>query len=214
MILTNPEEIVDFLDEVAKKKVPSVRNRIKRGSFVTLTKYDGKRAYLIDDQKVFEKLPGFDNGLPLEPIYKIFTGKIKEREELFEAEGKSALAYELFLPFSRAVEEKVGGCLERSVLLQLTQQDERRSFYLAGRGIFPNSEGGHAFNLMEIDGKWQVVDVKQMEPKEEKYRPFIVPMTGFDLSSGELFLDDKFSDGRRLWLGRMNEIKNYIGIKL
>jgi|GEM_PF-5528764 len=214
MILTDAGKIVEFLNRVAEKEVPVVKNRLNLGSFVVLTKFDDKRAYLIDDQKVFEKLPGFDNGLPLETIYHIFTGRTKEREELFEAEGKSSLAYELFLPFSRAVEEEVGGCLERSVLLQLTQQDKRRSFYLSGRGIFPNTRGGHAFNLMEIDGKWQVVDVKQMEPKEDKFKPYVAPLTGFNLATGEIHVDPRFSDGRRYWLGRIGEVKDYLELNL
>lgn len=215
MILTEPEEIINFFYEVAKKKVPSVRSRINRGSFVILTKYDGQRAYLIDDLKVFKDLPGFnDKELPLEAIYKLFTGRIKEREELFETEGKTVPPFEKYLPFSRAVEEGVGGCLERSVLLQLTQQDERRSFYLAGRGVFPNSEGGHAFNLIEINGNWFIADVKQMEPKEDKYKPYVAPLTEFDISSGEVYVDSKLSDGRRYWLGRMGEIRERMDITL
>jgi hypothetical protein len=214
MILNNPEEIVDFLNEVAKMKIPSVKNRINRGSFVTLTKYDGQRAYLIDNSQIFKDLPGFDKELPLEAIYNLFPGRIEEREELFGIEGTTVPAFEKYLHFSRAVEKGVGGCLERSILLQLTQQDERRSFYLSGRGEFLDGEGGHAFNLVEINGNWCVVDVKQMEPKEDGYRPFVVPITKMDLSDGEIHLEEKLSDGRRLWLGRMSEIREYMRISL
>ncbi|HIH18320.1 MAG TPA: hypothetical protein HA282_01330 [Nanoarchaeota archaeon] len=213
---TSIDEMLSLLQAVSDGNFPSVRRNLSKGDLVSIHGRKTDDYWLINDPYTYQNLPGFDNGkFPLETIYQLFPGTSESRNRLFEEEaemvqedGDIPISYKV-LPYSRAIETRTGVCLERSILLQLSQQERLPIFLVKGFCDFPmgdeEKQGYHAFNIALKDGQLLLLDVKPRESKDKRYNPFIVPVEGIDIATQKVVLPQNRSDGRMYHIEYLDE---------
>ena len=204
--IADQNDIFGLLSSVSSANIPSVRGKLSKGDRVSTYGRITNDYWVIDDTFIFQMLGDFNTDeFPLEAIYRVLRGDSKIRRQIFEAEGETVITegdipldYRV-LPFSKAVERGIGVCLERSILLQLSQQVLRPSFLVNGWCKIGDVQAYHAFNVVLKDGKLLLVDVKPRESSDGSYMPYVVPIRGINLPKGEVVLSPSLSDPQKHW---------------
>ena len=90
-------------------------------------------SYKIDDVDLDRKLRNFpENVIPYSPIHRTLEPSLKRIREIFNDSSE--------VPFSRAYEARVGECLEKAILVQLSAQKFREAFLINGCLVRNNAE--------------------------------------------------------------------------
>jgi hypothetical protein len=203
--LSSIDEVFELLQSLSDGNIPSVRRKLREGDLISTAGRATKQFWLIDDLQRYKGLNNLTkNEFPLKPIYKLFPGTLESRTQLFKEEGKDmqttgdiSFSYRV-LPYSRAVEKGIGVCIERSILLQLSQQDKQPTFLVTGFCEIGNTKAYHAYNIIFKDGQLLVVDICPRKSSNGEYHPYIVPIKGIDLSEQSIVLPGNISDGRKI----------------
>lgn len=209
-IVESIDEVLGLLQAASDGNIPSVRRELKQGDLVSTYSRITDDYWFIDDPNIYKGLFNNDE-LPLVAIYELLSGPSERRRRLFETEGEVVqgegdIPFDYrFLPFSRAVETRIGVCVEKSILLQLSQQEKSVIFLTRGSCEIGDEHGGHAFNIMLQGGKLMLVDVKRRE-SGNGYDPYIVPIEGIDLVSQSVMLPRNLSEGRKYSITHLNKV--------
>lgn len=215
--ITNPDKVMYWLNFIADVKIPSVRKQLNEGDRVSIHSHYTNDFWVIDDQDIHLKLPDFQNNdFPLEAIHNLFSIGNKKRAHLFDEEGEIVYAGDIpikyrTLPFSKAIEKRIGNCLERSILFQLSQQAFGPSFFVSGWAEIGDIQDFHAFNILYGEGKLLLADVKPRDSDNGIYKKYVVPIKGIDTSNGEITLPSHLSDGRKYVITHIDEMQYLIG---
>ncbi len=209
-------DIKQYLEELAQNRPHIVQTKLERGSLVPKS---WGLSYEIDDPEIFQRLGNFPEGMvPYGQIYRALTSSMGRIWQLFDQEGIEMDGREV-LPFSRVFESKLGECLEKAVLVQLSAQKGRDSFLISGLlgeddgtrwyhgGGFSKDlnwytqrlRGGmyHGFNIVFKNGEPHLVDAQNplVEDSNGKIHPYIAPIIGIN-SAGEIQVPREWQKNR------------------
>jgi len=152
--------------------------------------------YEIDDSDIDKKLGDFPDGaIPYAAIHSAFAS--------FDDEEVSALFKgSKQVPFSKAYKSRLGLCLEKAILTQLSAQRGRDSFLINGL-ISEDSDnvvGYHSYNVVFKDKKPFLVDTQnplEKDSKERIIRPYIIPILDLVSEYREFILPNDLRNKRK-----------------
>ena len=115
-------KVKSYLEMIAEQYPKSVIKSLKQGSLVQKS---GGSSYEIDDLDLDRKLGNFPEGfMPYGPIHRALRSSFSGILALFNDS--------VVIPFSRAYAARIGECLEKAILVQLSAQRARNSFLIIG----------------------------------------------------------------------------------
>ena len=118
----NPNEIMQCLEELAESHPRVVMNKLEKGSVVQKSM---GLSYEIDDTEIYRQLGDYPAGtVPYGPAHRALESSLGKVFNLFNGRAR--------IPFSEAFNAKLGECLEKAVLVQLSAQKGEASFLISG----------------------------------------------------------------------------------
>lgn len=191
----NPNEIRQCLEELAVSYPKVVMSKLEKGSVVQKSM---GLSYEIDDTDIYKKLGDFPEGaVPYGPAHRALESSLGKLFTLFNGRER--------IPFSEAFNAKLGECLEKAILVQLSAQKGEASYLINGVLEEENvvGAGGHAFNIVYRNGNPYLVDAENPLRKDETGKitnPYIAPLIGIDEKTGQFIVPDEWKQGRRYYL--------------
>ena len=203
-VITSQDEMLELLHHASEAGLKSVVRTLNFGDRIQIDATP--HYYVIDHPHIFQEIAGMDTDeFPFEAIRDVFPGPTEDRSlddilqdriVMCRQEGKEfgdETAYWLEgtpyrfeeLPFSKAVERRVGVCFERSVLLQLKLQTLMKSFILIGKYESSKRSDGHAYNAVWRNGQLKLADARISPSK-----PNMLPFAGIDISDGRIIIPE------------------------
>jgi len=150
-------------------------------------------AYVIDDVNIDKRIGDFPEGAVLYgPIYRKLKTSSKEIMDLF-CDSRE-------IPFSKAYEARVGECLEKAILAQLSAQRKRDSFLISGSlSIGDDYADGHAYNIVFKDGNPFLIDIENplaVDSTGKITHPYIAPILGINEKLSDIIVPERWAQGR------------------
>lgn len=202
--MSSNQSLKEKLLEFSKEEPNRVRHRLELGEEISANLHAGCFVYFIDDIEIYKRIGNSDDpnefylavGQALKPISMENLPRVFPSNERINGRIKA--------PFSRTVNERLGDCLEKSILVQLGSQVYTDSFLITGlflhdeiRRFYP-----HAFNIVYHDGISYLVDAQNPvifhvnETRTEV--SYAVPVSGFDGKKFEI--EERWRLGRSYFL--------------
>jgi len=194
MEIQNPEQIKEYLTNMAQKHPNHVTSCIKKGDIIDKS---WGLSYEIDSPSTAAEIynnTGLEKGgVPYWDIHNKLNPSKEDVQRLF---GKSKR-----INFSEVFNAGIGECLEKAVLVQLCAQEGRDSFLINGYFIDKNDEAlsldAHAYNIVFKEGKPYLIDSQNpIMDKKGKLQSFIAPIIGIDIKESEFILNPEFGADR------------------
>jgi hypothetical protein len=190
----------NLLDTLTEQQSENILKSIQEGDRISANLYQGNFIYRIDDPIVDQELGTFPDDAS---FYLKISHELKPMGmpiSVFPPDDKGEDG-RIVAPFSRAVQQRKGDCLEKSVLVQLRKQREGYSFLIKGlllHEALPYSLI-HAYNIVFQDEKPFLVDAQNtvIVPSHngKTELPYVVPIVG--LNKKEFVIGEGWSNGRR-----------------
>jgi len=194
--MTLQDQIKHQLLEIEAQRPNIVKSRLELGDEVSKNHYRGSFIYTIDDPEIYKDLGEFENDFA---FYLALDSQIRQITmadslKLFPP-SKDDEKIPL-IPFSTVVKDRVGECLEKSVLVQLAKQDSIQSFVIYGLITHDQMRGNilHAYNILLQSDKPYLLDAQNPMIFKEKTFPFLIPILGID--SNRILIEEKWRAGR------------------
>ncbi len=191
-VITNPEEIKQYLESLAEQYPTAVIRRLNPGDVIQ----NGNSAYVLDDlekicNQVYDKSNLFPGKIPLTPIYKSFR---IPSDKFIECKSN----------FSEVLNKGEGMCFEHAVLTHLfAQKNEKDPSYLIAEGYLmeeTGERGPHAYNLVFRGDKPFLVDSQNPLGGELDLCHYTAPITGIKPYGNEIFVEDEWKQGREYFI--------------
>jgi len=188
--MIDPSELSSYLERMAQENPKCVIGKIEEGQKVSKS---WGLTYIIDDKDIDKKLGDYPEGAILYgPIHRALESSQKKILKIFNGESEA--------PFSRAFEERVGECLEKAVLMQLSTQRNGRSFLINGCiEIDGDGIGPHAYNVVIVKGEPFLIDTQNPLAKDKNgnvTHAYVAPIIGFKEKYGDFIVPDEWKQGR------------------
>ena len=173
--ITKTQDLLKLLNHLSEKHPHHVTSKINQGDLI---KKSMGLFYEIDDpdiKPILSQVPG--NGI-YSKVYNHFWKFGSKVTDLFKdatrQNGKSVI------PYSVAVNNRAGECLEKSVAFQLANQNRTNCFMISGSLMEDINDFAnfHAYNIAQKDDRLYLVDCENplvpsndqgIIPNEEKY---------------------------------------------
>ena len=171
------EALKEHLETLSRRPEYWIRRELNRGDLVPQAY--GLHWYVIDDLNIYREFGSLKD-------IKAFTQALQTRLRPDEDKILHLFQKHKIIPFSQAVENGLGACLEKHVLTQLAGQREM-DIYLIG-GFLVEKEGmkivnaeDHAFQIFFLEDEPLLVDVSYLvhDVIDNKVAPYVVPIAGF-----------------------------------
>lgn len=188
-------EIRQCLEELAESYPKVVMSKLEKGSVVQKSM---GLSYEIDDAEIYRQLGDYPVGTVLYgPAHRALESSLGKLFTLFNGRER--------IPFSEVFNAKLGECLEKAVLVQLSAQKGEASYLI--NGVLEEEDvvgaGAHAFNIVFRNGNPYLVDAENPLRKDETgivTNPYLAPVLGIDEKTGQFIVPDEWKQGRRYYL--------------
>ena len=184
-------ELKLYLESLAEHHPKEVIERLSIGDKVQKS---AGLIYEIDDINIDKKLGNFSEGaIPYGQIYQTLKNSQGGIYALFNGLSEA--------PFSRIYNARIGECLEKAILVQLSAQRGRKSFLINGNIAEDDKVGvgSHAYNVVFKNGKPFLVDVQNPFGKDSTGKitlPYIAPIIGVKEGYADFIVPKEWKQGR------------------
>jgi hypothetical protein len=189
----NSQRVLDVLDYAASTYPRRVVKYLNKGDLIGTSPVSQEKQYLIDDVQIDKQIADVPQGkIAYSEFYRQLEPSLIKQFRLFE--GRK------IVPFSEAIRERIGVCLEKSITAQLACQRTTTSFLISG--IY--SETGspvdelHAFNIVFFREKPYLMDVQNplsINWDQTVNRPYLAPLEDIQ-QDGKFILQENWRMGR------------------
>lgn len=180
----NQNQIKEYLDFLAEKRPDIVRTRLEKGSKIAK---GTTHSYEIDDIDAISQLGEFKPGfIPYKLIHSYL--KSSNTTEILALFGDRKT-----IPFSEAVENRLGDCLEKAVLVHLAAQKSKDAYLMSGSlALKGDVAGAHSYNIVYQDNIPLLIDAENPASIDKKgeITPYIFAVKGINSGLGRLVLGE------------------------
>ncbi len=191
-VITNPEEIKQYLESLAEQYPTAVIKKLNPGDIIQ----NGNSVYVLDDlENICNRVHSLSKcslgKIPLTPIYKSFRIPL---DKFIECKAN----------FSEVLNKGEGMCFEHAVLTHLfAQRDEKDPSYLIAEGYLMTEKGErgpHAYNLVFRGDKPFLVDSQNPLGGELDLCHYTAPVIGIKPYGNEIVVEDEWKQGREYYI--------------
>lgn len=182
------DQFRQYLTEAAQMRPDAIIEKIRVGQRI---KKSANRSYGIDNLNIDRELGNFeDTAVPVGPIGRNLVNSRSTLHAMF-------YNHEV-VPFSKVVHTRVGGCLEKAILVQLAAQRNYDSFLINGalREHHARFVEHHGFNVTFLGDTPHIIDAQNPIQNGSGTKPYIAPITGLLLGSEDFVVENEWEHNR------------------